>query len=664
MPTLAQLLDSATDGIRHSNVPAALDACRAALPLAAAPNDLLRLTECAVTIINSHPASDVFALAYDIAAKTLPHFPAHPDLHIMLGLCAQNLGRPSDAARHYENALRLDPASLTPRVNLAALLRSAGNLDESLHHLLAAQPIHPHNFELLYNLALTLRALRRLPEAIDCARQAAALQPDNPAITNDLALCLQQAQRSDEAIALLENFLARLPTHQHTWAALGSLHFDRGDLDRATDACRHAVALNPAHTDFFSNLINLANYDDRLSPQQLFDIHRQWAATLPAVARPQTPRDPSPTRRLRIGYLSSDFRTHSVAFFVEPLLAHHDHTHFEIFCYANFPPPARPDAVTHRLQTHADHWRDISALTTEQTFHLIQQDRIDILVDLAGHTAHNHLPLFHARPAPLQVAMIGYPNTTGLTQIDYQITDAILHPPTAPDSFATEKLLRLPIFACYQPPPNVSPVFPPPALSSGRITFGSFNQLAKLRPPVLHAWAQIAAALPRARFIIQHAALADASVRAYTLDRCAAAGLPPERLSLKPAAALLDFLADLRDIDIALDSWPFNGHTTSCQLLHMGVPLVTLAGQARPGRMGASLLTHLDLKELIATTPEDYPRIAIALARDTDRLAALRATLRPRMEASPLMNAAQYARDVEAAFRAIWTAAQSASPPP
>ncbi|HVS72353.1 MAG TPA: tetratricopeptide repeat protein [Phycisphaerae bacterium] len=657
MPTLPQFLDTAAIALRQSDFAAAEDAARAALPLATTPQDLLRLTESAVTLINAQPTAPRFALAYDVAAKTLPHFPAHPDLHIMLGLCAQNLGRLSDAARHYENAIRLDPASLIPRVNLAALLRSAGNLDESLHHLLAAHAKHPDNFELLYNLALTLRALQRLPEAIDFARRAAALHPDNPAITNDLALCLQQACRSDEALALLETFVARLPTHQPIWATLGSLHFDRGDLDRATNAYRHAVTLNPAHTDFFSNLVNLANYDDRLSPQQLFDIHRQWAAALPTVAPSQTPSDPTPTRRLRVGYVSSDFRTHSVAFFLEPLLAHHDHTRFEIFCYASFPPPAQPDAVTRRLQTHADHWRDISTLTTGQTFHLIQQDRIDILVDLAGHTAHNHLPLFHASPAPVQVSMIGYPNTTGLTQMDYQLTDAILHPPTATESFATEKLLRLPIFACYQPPPDAPPVAPLPSLSAGHITFGSFNQLAKLRPPILHAWAKIAAALPAARFILQHAALADPAIRAYTRDRCAAAGLPPDRLLLKPADALLDFLANLRDIDIALDSWPFNGHTTSCQLLHMGVPFVTLAGQTRPSRMGASLLTHLGLEDLIASTPDDYARIAITLAQDTDRLATLRATLRPRMESSPLMNAARFTRELENAFHTIRTAA-------
>jgi protein O-GlcNAc transferase len=376
--------------------------------------------------------------------------------------------------------------------------------------------------------------------------------------------------------------------------------------------------------------------------------HRQHAEPLAQLIAPHA-NDPNPDRRLRIGYISPDFRDHPVGRFMLPLLKSHDHREFEIFCYGD---GAAPDEMTAKLQTCADIWRHTAGQTHAD---LIRQDRIDILVDLAGHTLNNRLLVFAQKPSPVQITYLGYPGTTGLAAMDYRLTDVNADPPGETESFCTEELIRLPRTAwCFSALDENPAIADPPAVRAGHVTFGSFNNLAKLNPPLLQLWAKILQSIPNSRLLLKAKALNSKSVQDRLRESASTAGIPADRLDLCGWLSPVDHLARYSRIDIALDTYPYHGTTTTCEALWMGVPVITLAGSVHLSRVGVSLLSNAGLPELIAQSPEDYVSIATELAGDLPRLADLRRTLRQRMETSPLMDAAQFARDVESAYRAVW----------
>jgi predicted O-linked N-acetylglucosamine transferase (SPINDLY family) len=342
-----------------------------------------------------------------------------------------------------------------------------------------------------------------------------------------------------------------------------------------------------------------------------------------------------------------------VAFFFEPLLMAHDRSAVEIFCYSD---AVRPDDVTARLQRHADHWRDVAGQSDEQFIAQVRADRIDILVDLAGHTAGNRLRAFAARPAPVQVTYLGYPNTTGVPAVDYRFTDALADPPGEADTLYTEKLIRLPRCAwCYRPPDPSPHHNPLPAQESGAVTFGSFNMPAKLSEETLDLWSQLLAAVPNSKLMLKFAALSEQSMRDHFARLFAARGVAESRLILRGRdEAVKHHLRSYHEIDIALDTFPYHGTTTTCDALWMGVPVVTLIGNAHVSRVGASLLNAVGLDDLVTTTREQFIATAAALAGDLPRLAKLRSTLRGVMQKSPLMDAAGLAREIERSYREIW----------
>jgi len=356
---------------------------------------------------------------------------------------------------------------------------------------------------------------------------------------------------------------------------------------------------------------------------------------------------------LRVGYVSPDFRRHPVASFIEPILAAHDRKRFEVFCYAVH---LKPDAVTARLKALADHWREIGSLDAEAAANLIREDGIDVLVDLAGHTANNRLAVFARKPAPMQATYLGYPGSTGLPAIDWRITDAVADPLGAAEALHTEKLMRLPeTFQCFQKPSDAPAIGPVPMLKAGHVTFASFNMLAKVHPALVARWAGILHAVENSRLVLKAAPFRDAGTRAHYHAMFATHGIAAERIELlgyiqSPAA----HFALYNRIDVALDTDPYNGATTTCEALWMGVPVVTLAGRSHVGRVGTALLTHLGLEDLIAATPEDYVARAVSLARDPAKLASLRETLRPRMEASSLTDPARFTKALEDAYREMW----------
>jgi predicted O-linked N-acetylglucosamine transferase (SPINDLY family) len=398
------------------------------------------------------------------------------------------------------------------------------------------------------------------------------------------------------------------------------------------------------------------NYHPGMEASAIAEEHRRWnqvhAEPLRPFILPHT-NERSPSRRLRIGYVSPDFRAHSVAYFLEGLLEHHDHSQVEVFCYAEV---ANPDAVTARMEQLAGHWRRITGMPDAEVAELIRHDGIDILVDLAGHTANRRLLVFARKPAPVQVTWLGYPNTTGLDTIDYRLTDHFADPPGSTEHLHSEQLIRLPQSAwCYRPLENPPPVSAPPVHDTGHITFGCFNAMPKINRPLLELWSGILLAVPGSRLLLKNASLGETSMQHQLWKQLQEMGIGPERVEMVGCVPdLSGHLGMYGRVDIALDTFPYHGTTTTCEALWMGVPVVTLAGKTHVSRVGASLLSNLGHQEWIASIPEEYVKIAVELAKDLPRLTALRSTLRERMQASPLMDAAGFARDIEAAYRKIW----------
>jgi protein O-GlcNAc transferase len=396
------------------------------------------------------------------------------------------------------------------------------------------------------------------------------------------------------------------------------------------------------------------NYQPGADPAEILREANAYAerhaASLTAAAKPHPARSLE-GRRLRIGYVSADFREHPVAYFLEPILAAHDHQGFEIFCYADV---RQPDAVTRRLQGYADQWRSLVGSSDEEAAELIRRDGIDILVDLSGHTGGNRLPVFARKPAPVQASYLGYLGTTGLPAIDYYLTDAHADPPGLTDAHYQEQLVRLPECGfCYAPgpAPEVSPELP--ARQAGRVTFGSLNSVAKLSEEVLALWARVLAAVAGSRVVLRTGAGRRAEERVR--GGLAGHGVSPERvLLLGQTATRFDYLKLYQAVDLGLDPFPYNGVTTTCDALWMGVPVLTLAGGTCVSRQGVRFLRAVGLDELIAETPEAYVRLATEVAGDLARLSALRRGLRERMSHSPLMDAAQFTRHLEAAYRGLW----------
>jgi predicted O-linked N-acetylglucosamine transferase (SPINDLY family) len=397
-------------------------------------------------------------------------------------------------------------------------------------------------------------------------------------------------------------------------------------------------------------------YTSTATPAAIGDAHRAWGASVMAgIPQRIVPfaNARNLDRRLRIGYVSADFRRHSVAYFIEPVIAAHDRTAVEVTLYADVP---RPDRMTERIRAACDRWRSIRRLDDSAAARLIEADGIDILVDLAGHTSGNRLGIFARKPAPVQATWIGYPDITGLPTIDWRLTDGIVDPDTGQDNAPPESLFRLAEgFLCYRPPDEAPLVSPLPSGRDRPITFGSFNALFKISSDSIALWARVLAAVPDSRLLIKAEALGDTETRDSLSQVFAHQGIGVDRLDLMGFVDTVDdHLAIYHRVDIGLDTTPYNGTTTTMEALWMGVPVVALAGDRHASRVGASLLTRAGLADLVAKTPDDYACIAEKLAADRDRLAALRGGLRAQLGKTTLIDAKRFTRSVEDAYRTMW----------
>jgi predicted O-linked N-acetylglucosamine transferase (SPINDLY family) len=676
--------------------------------------------------LDAQGMADEAAIAYERAIQFRPDF---AEAHFNLANMQKNRGKVEKAAAGYVKAIQLKPDYADAYSHLGDLLRRSGMLDEAMKACARAVELKPDLAEAYNNLGNVMRDQGKVGQAVAAYSRAIELKPAfaeahynlgnvlreqgkleeaiaaygkaiaaNAAFADahyNLGNCFITQGRLDEAVAAYSAAIRVAPGHAESHHNLAAALKEQGLIEQALPEYDRAIALKPAEPGFGSNRLYALHFHPGYDAAMIGAEHRRWnqqhAAPLrkpgqnwqsrlqagPASAGSSAPR-------LRIGYVSPDFCFHSVGRFLLPLLQHRDRNGFEVYCYSDV---RTPDVVTERLQGFADQWRNILDLSDEQAAELIGNDKIDILVDLAMHTAGNRLLVFARKPAPVQVTYLAYCSTTGLDAIDYRITDRFFDPPgtsvvekgrghastpgsgAAPLKAATADTGRMPVppnyseksvwlprtYWCYEQVTALE-TGPLPALAAGHVTFGCLNNFAKVSASALGVWARVLRDTPGSRLVL-HAP--QGSTRQRVLDVLKGAGVAADRVTFTDRVAGQDYFQLYQSIDIGLDPFPFAGGTTTCDAVWMGIPVVTLAGKTAVGRAGASILSNLGLAGLIARSEEQYARLALELAKDLRRLSSLRAGLREKMLKSPLMDGPALARDLEEAFRQMWREARA-----
>ena len=514
--------------------------------------------------------------------------PDYSEAHNNLGGVLSELGRFDEAIASYRQAIQLKPEFAEPHSNLGNALKDRGELEAAIASHRHAIRLKPDYAEAHNNLGSALSTLGRFDEAIASFRQAISLKPGFAEAHNNLGSAMKDVGQLDEAIASYRQAIQLKPDYAEAHSNLGSALTAIGRLDEAIVSYREAIRLRPDCAKLHSNLVFTLHYhpgyDARMIYDELCRWNRQHAEPLKKLIQPHI-NNRNSDRRLRIGYVSPSFGVHPVGWFLLPLLANHDHQSVEVFGYAQVP---APDKVTRRLQTHTDAWRNLVGVSDDRAADIIRQDGIDVLVDLALHTTDNRLLVFAHKPAPVQVTYLAYAGSSGLTAMDYRLSDSYLDPVGEDESVYSEQTIRLPeTYWCYQPTVDL-PLQPPPILKKGFITFGCLNNFSKVNVPLLSLWARLLGAVPRSRLLL-HAY--EGSHRQRVLEHLQREGIDPERVSFVGKAPLADYFERYQSIDIALDTLPYGGGTTTCDTLWMGVPVVSLAGKTAVGRAGLSILS-------------------------------------------------------------------------
>lgn len=551
-----------------------------------------------------------------------------------------------------EKKVAAEPESGGAYMLLAQALEAKVRHDDATAAYRTASKLSPRDPAIFYGLGASLQQRGQRDEAVMCLKIALRSNPNYADARVKLAELLDEQGNCVEAANEFRAAIAHAPDHPQAHSGLGHALTHMGQADHAIAELRRAVDLSPLSPEIHSSLLMTMHYSDRSTPAELFDQHREWAKRhAEPVTRNIEPlantRDPE--RPLRIGLISADFRRHPVAKFIEPVLEHHDRQQFFCVCYADV---SVTDDVTERLKKHADGWRNVLGASDAQVAQKIRDDGIDVMIDLSGHTGWNRLLALARRAAPVQITQFAYPDTTGAPNIDYRITDALADPIGASESLHTEKLARLPRVAwCYRPHDESPIVTPGPGGANAPITFGSVNALAKLSSRTLATWARLLEAVPRSRLLI----LANHRNAEHYHELLRARGeIDPARVTVVPRRPAREYLDLFGNIDIALDPFPYNGGVTTCDTLWMGVPLVTLAGNAYVSRQGVSLLTNVGLSDLIAASEDDYIRTAQQLAEDRDRLVSLRKSLRDSMRQSAICDETEYTNELQSVWRDTW----------
>ena len=572
-------------------------------------------------------------------------------LYLMATILAE-AGRPTESLEFIDQAIALGPNVAEAHGNRGITLMALGRLDEAERALRRAMELDPRRAEPWYALGNLKAQQKDHPAAFEAFLKALEIDPRNGRSWTNLGIALQEMGKLDDAVAAYERARSLLPDEAAIYYNVGVAFHAQGRPMDALAANLRAIELDPRYVAAHSNLLFDMVYLTDSSAGGLLEAHKNWDRLHgPLELAPRAmAKGEDPERRLKIGYVSGDFRQHPVGWLLANVLPAHDKNQVEVFCYHN---ESTTDDVTERLKSSADHWRDIVGLDDDQFAEQVRSDGIDVLVDLSGHTAHNRLVAFAKRLAPVQASWVGYPSTTGLAAMDYLVMDAATVPPGA-EAWCSEAVVRLPHGRfCYAAPLDAPPIAERP---EGPVVFGSFNHLAKVGPEVVRLWARVLDAVPGSRLVLKWKSLNEPSVRARLVSAFAAQGVGADRLELRGPSSHADTLAEYGDVDIALDPLPYSGGITSAEALWMGVPVVTWPQDRIASRQTLAFLAELGLTDLAAASEDDYVRIAADLAADPARRAELRRTLRPRMAASPLTDGARFTPGLEAAYRQMWRA--------
>lgn len=572
----------------------------------------------------------------------------------MHALEAGRRGRPEEGVASLRRLLQRQPGNLQASQVLGQLLLQTGQFDQAIFQFDRCVKASPTTPSYRNNLGMAYWHAGRYREAVPEFQEAVRLDPGYTIGHIGLSMALISVSDFDGAMAAARTAIQQRPDVPEGYYNLGLAMLEAGLVEEAVEVMRQGVGKPPHNPTLHSTLLIALNYRG-YPPEEVLEEHRAFARHYPPPpgVRPAA-TDPDPERKIRIGYLSRDLRSHSVGYFAQAMIEHRDRERTEVTCYNG---AAVSDAVTERCRRAADRWVDVPSMPDAALDQRIRADRIDILVELAGHSAGNRLTALVAKPAPIIVTALGYPNTTGIPAVDYRLVDALTDPPGT-EAHATETLWRLdPCFLCYRAPdgmPERVPV-PPGTAGTGPITFGSFNALQKISPQVVEAWSALLNRVEGSRLIVKCGAFDHEGTRQRVLNEFARAGAPRDRVELlRPNKSQAEHLGLYGRIDIALDPFPYNGTTTTCEALWMGVPVVCLEGSVHAGRVGLSLLSAIGLRDLVGRNVEDYIEIAARLAADRPRLQHLRQTLRETVASSVLCDAAAYGRRLDSAYREMW----------
>ncbi len=583
--------------------------------------------------------------------------PDSVDANFDMGTTLYKMQRYEEAIAFLQEAVRIKPDFPQAHYNLGTALKNNLKYTDAIKHLQKALQLMPDNADTLNNLGLTLMDIGEYNDCVLCLRRASALNPTSADIAYNLGQGLDKQHCISEAISCYQKAITLKPDFSNAYNNMANLLKDQGHLTEALACYYKALELKPENAPgTHSNILFTIQYTEPIDPDMIYGQHQRWAKIYASPLKtliPHHTNDRNPDRKLKIGYVSPDFRVHSVAYYIEPIIESHDREGFEIFCYSNLD---KPDNKTIDFKSLADHWRDITKMTDHEAAGLIQQDCIDILVDLSGHTGNNRLTLFARKPAPIQITYLGYPSTTGLDTIDYRISDTWTDPPGRTDHLHTEKIIRLPHgFLCYKPPTGCPDVRDLPASASGFITFGCFNNSSKISNKTIGIWSEILHLVPDSRLILKATALSDAPTKNYVLGLFEQKGICADRIMLFGNILLKEDHLDLyNSVDIGLDTFPYNGTTTTCEALWMGVPVIALKGDIHISRVSYSILSNIGLDELVAESSDEYVKKAVNLAGNIEKITSLRKNLRTIMKNSFLMDKANFTITLEKEFRAMW----------
>lgn len=575
-----------------------------------------------------------------------------------LGTKVKLEGDINQGVAYYKKALYYNWHYADAMYNLGVAYGEMLKFDMAIVFYELAFHFNPHCAEACNNLGVIYKDRDNLDKAVECYQMALSIKPNFSQSLNNLGVVYTVQGKMDAAAEMIEKAIAANPTYAEAYNNLGVLYRDAGSISLAIDAYEQCLKIDPDSRNAGQNRLLAMNYINEGHDDKLFEAHRDWGKRFMRLYSQYTSWDNTkdPERPLVIGYVSPDYFTHSVSYFIEAPLVYHDYLNYKVVVYSAV---VKADAKTIRFREKVMKkggiWRDIYGIDEKKVAAMVREDKIDILVELTGHTANNKLGMMACQPAPVQVTWIGYPNTTGLPTIDYRITDSLADPPETKQKHV-EELIRLPeCFLCYTPSPEAGPVCPTPALTNGFITFGSFNNLAKITPKVLQVWARILCAVPNSRLVVKCKPFCCDSVRHRFLSTLEQLGLESLRVDLLPLILLNhDHMQAYSLMDISLDTFPYAGTTTTCESLYMGVPCVTMAGSVHAHNVGVSLLTKVGLKHLIAKNEDEYVQLALQLASDVTALANLRMSLRDLMSKSPVCDGQNFALGLESTYRNMW----------